>query len=82
MFNPFNYLAIATGQPAISPPLHWSDEGLPIGSLSAARCGEEATLLRLAGQLEQAQPWAARPAAALRRLRARRRRRAQLLRVP
>jgi amidase len=56
-FNPYNYIANATGQPAISLPLHWSADGLPVGSLFTARYGEEATLLRLAAQLEEARPW-------------------------
>ena len=47
----------ATGSPAMSVPLAWSDDGLPIGVHFAARHGEEATLLRLAAQLEKAQPW-------------------------
>jgi Asp-tRNA(Asn)/Glu-tRNA(Gln) amidotransferase A subunit family amidase len=47
----------ATGTPAMSVPLCWNEEGLPIGLHFAARYGEEATLLRLAGQLERAQPW-------------------------
>jgi amidase len=46
-----------TGQPAISIPLYWNREGLPIGVMFGARYGDEATLLQLAGQLEQAQPW-------------------------
>ena len=47
----------ATGTPAMSVPLAWNDAGLPIGIHFAGRFGEEGTLLRLAGQLERAQPW-------------------------
>jgi amidase len=51
--QPFN----VGGQPSMSLPMHWSDEGLPIGVQIAARLGAEATLFRLAGQLEAAAPW-------------------------
>jgi amidase len=50
---PFNF----TGQPAISLPLAWSQQGLPIGMQFAGRYADEATLFRLAAQLERAHPW-------------------------
>lgn len=46
-----------TGQPAMTAPLAWSRGGLPIGMQFVAGMGAEATLFRLAGQLEQARPW-------------------------
>lgn len=46
-----------TGQPSMSVPLYWSVDQLPIGVMFAAKLGDEATLFRLAGQLEHAQPW-------------------------
>jgi len=50
---PFNL----TGQPSISLPLHQSQANLPIGMMFTARYGDDATLLRLAGQLEKEMPW-------------------------
>lgn len=47
-----------SGQPAMSVPLFWNDQGLPIGTQYAGRFGDEKTLFQLATQLEQARPWA------------------------
>jgi amidase len=46
-----------SGQPSMSMPLAWNKAGLPLGMMFSARFGDEATLFRLAGQLEQEQPW-------------------------
>ena len=59
-FTPFSQLANQTGQPAMSLPLGMSAGGLPIGVMVTGRYGEEALLLRLAGQVERAAPWAGR----------------------
>jgi amidase len=47
-----------TGQPAVSVPLHWTDDDLPVGTMLVGRPADEATLLALSAQLEQARPWA------------------------
>jgi amidase len=59
-YVPFTAMFNSTGQPAISLPLAWSEDGLPIGVQLVARYGDEATLLRLSRQLEEVFPWAAR----------------------
>jgi amidase len=56
-FMPFTPLFNITGQPAASLPLHWNADGLPVGVQFAGRFGDEATLFRLASQLEAAAPW-------------------------
>ncbi|GAB4040521.1 amidase [Spirosoma jeollabukense] len=53
----FAVITNMTGQPSMSVPLHWSADGLPIGVMFAAKLGDEATLFRMAGQLERAKPW-------------------------
>ena len=59
-FSPFTCLYNVTGQPAVSLPLHWSAEGLPIGVMLAAPRGDDALLISLAAQLEREQPWSGR----------------------
>jgi amidase len=49
-----------TGQPAISLPLHWNAQGLPIGVQLVADYGREDLLIRLASRLEEASPWSER----------------------
>jgi len=56
-FMPYTPVFNVTGQPSMSVPLYWNDDDLPIGMHFAGRYGDEATLFRLAGQLEQAKPW-------------------------
>ncbi len=59
-FMPNTQAFNVTGQPAMSVPLSWSQAGLPIGVQFVGRAADEATLFRLAGQLEHARPWAGR----------------------
>ena len=54
---PYPPLANITGQPSMTVPLHWTKENLPVGVMFTGRIGDEATLFRLAAQLEQAKPW-------------------------
>jgi len=56
-YVPFTQLANLTGTPAMSVPLHWSADGLPMGVQFIAQFGREDMLLQLATQLEEAQPW-------------------------
>ena len=50
-------VANLTGNPAMSLPLWWNGGGLPIGVHFLGRFGDDATLFRLAAQLERARPW-------------------------
>jgi amidase len=59
-FIPFTPICNVTGQPAMSLPLFWNDDGLPVGTHFIGHFGDEATLFRLAAQLEAARPWASR----------------------
>jgi len=54
---PFTQLANITGLPAMSVPLYWNKQHLPLGSQFIAPFAREDVLLQLAAQLEQAQPW-------------------------
>ncbi len=57
-FIPWTPVFNATGQPAMSVPLHWTEDGLPVGMHFIGRFGDEETLFSLAGALEEARPWA------------------------
>ena len=56
-FTPWTAVYNASGQPAVSLPLHWTPEGLPIGVMLVGRPAGEAALLALSAQLEDARPW-------------------------
>jgi amidase len=61
-FTPFTAVYNVTGQPAVSLPLHWTEAAedrpvLPIGVMLAGRPAQEATLIMLSAQLEDARPW-------------------------
>jgi amidase len=57
-FIPYTAQFNLTGQPAVSLPLHWTPDGLPVGVQLVAAYGREDLLVRVASQLEQAAPWA------------------------
>lgn len=57
-YTGFTLIANVSGQPGISLPLHWNANNLPVGVHLLGRYGDEVTLIRLAAQLERAQPWA------------------------
>ncbi len=61
-YTGFTLIANASGQPGISLPLHWNEDNLPIGVQLLGRYGDEATLIQLAAQLEEARPWSQRRA--------------------
>lgn len=57
MASPFTALFNMSGHPAMSVPLHWNAQHIPIGAQFVGRYGDEDTLFALAAQLEQAAPW-------------------------
>ena len=57
-FAPWCAISNQAGSPAMSVPLHWTKDNLPIGMMFGASCGREWELYQLAGQLERAAPWA------------------------
>ncbi len=56
-FIPYTAQFNMTGQPAVSVPMHWTPDGLPVGVQLVAAYGREDLLVRVASQLEQAAPW-------------------------
>jgi amidase len=56
-FIPYTAQFNLTGQPAVTLPLHWTQDGLPVGVQLVAAYGREDILVRIASQLEQAAPW-------------------------
>ncbi|MRK00215.1 amidase [Aeromicrobium sp. S22] len=60
LYTPYTGLYNMTGQPAASLPLHWSDDGLPIGVMLATHPGRDGLLFSLCAQVETAAPWSGR----------------------
>jgi amidase/6-aminohexanoate-cyclic-dimer hydrolase len=56
-FTAFTAIVNVAGNPAVTLPLHWTAQGLPVGVQLIGRYADEATLLRVSAQLEQARPW-------------------------
>ena len=56
-YSPFTAAFNASGQPAVSLPLHWTAEGLPVGVHLAAAFGEDELLMSLSAEIERASPW-------------------------
>jgi amidase len=56
-FTSFTAIVNVAGNPAVTLPLHWTPAGLPVGVQLIGRYADEATLLRVSAQVEQAQPW-------------------------
>jgi amidase len=56
-FTPYTAVYNVTGQPAVNLPLYWNSDGLPVGVMLAGHVGQEATLIELSAQLEDARPW-------------------------
>jgi amidase len=59
-FVAFTPIQNATGQPAVSLPVHWTPGGLPVGAMLVGRPGDEATLISVSAQLEAASGWPSR----------------------
>jgi amidase len=62
LFTPFTAAYNLSGQPAVTLPLHWNADGLPVGVMLAGRIGEEGRLISLSAQIEEARPWKTRRA--------------------
>lgn len=67
-YSPFTAAFNASGQPAVSLPLHWTDEDLPVGVHLAASVGDDECLMGLSAELEEAMPWAEKQVLLIRRL--------------